>query len=82
MTKEAVFEVIKKAITDILPDISENEIKIEGSLKDYGANSIDRMDIIVSSMETLGLRIPLVEFGQLKNIQGVVDLLYEKKLCG
>lgn len=80
MTKADVFEIVKENILDILPDVSEEEIQIEGSMKDLGANSIDRADIVVGSMEKLGLKIPLVEFGQLKNIQELVDLLYERKV--
>jgi|LSQX01.2.fsa_nt_gb polyketide biosynthesis acyl carrier protein len=80
MTKENVFEVVKESIIEILPDISDGDILIEKSLKDLGANSIDRMDVVVQSMETLGIKIPMLEFGNIKNIQGLVDLLYEKKV--
>ena len=37
------------------------------------------MDITVQSMEALGLKIPLVEFGKIGNLQGLVDFLFEKK---
>lgn len=74
-----VFDVVKKSILEILPDIEANDIIIEESLKNLGANSIDRMDIVINSMEALEIKVPLVEFGNAKNIQGLVDVLYEKK---
>lgn len=79
MTKEQVFEVVKDSIVEFLPDVSRDDICIEESLRDLGANSIDRMDIVIKSMEALGIKIPMVEFGKVKNIQGLVDLLYDKK---
>ncbi len=80
MNKNNVFEVVKESIIEILPDVKEHEISIEGNLKDLGANSIDRMDIVVRTMEVMELKIPMVEFGNVKNIQELVDLLYEKKI--
>ncbi len=80
MTKEQVFEIVKENIVEFLPDLSKEGIKIEQSLRDLGANSIDRMDIIVQSMENIGIKVPMVEFGNLRNIQGLVDLLYDKKM--
>ncbi|SPF40799.1 Acyl carrier protein [Candidatus Desulfosporosinus infrequens] len=78
MSKESVFQVIKESIVDILPEISTNQIEIALSLQDLGANSIDRMDIIIRSMESLGVKIPLVELARVSNIQGLVDLFYER----
>ena len=71
---------MKSIIVEILPEIDSEQISIEDSLKEIGANSIDRMDIIIETMEKLGVKIPLVEFGQLKNIEGIVDLLYTGKV--
>jgi polyketide biosynthesis acyl carrier protein len=79
MKFEQVYKIVQDSIIEILPDIQREEINIEDSLANLGANSIDRMDIIINSMEGVGLKIPLVEFGELKNIKGIVSLLYDKK---
>ncbi|MBZ9609912.1 phosphopantetheine-binding protein [Clostridium estertheticum] len=76
MSKDKIFEIIKKHIIEIMGDI--DEIDINKSLKDYGANSIDRADITMITMEEIGCKIPLIEFGNLKNIQGIVDVFYAK----
>lgn len=78
MTKEKIFGLLKGNIKDILFDLDENAISIDKSLKSLGANSIDRADIIMQTMEELGLKMQLVEFGGAKNIEGLVDLFYEK----
>ncbi len=80
MSKEDVFQAVKKNIVEILPHVSLDNIRIEGQLKDLGANSIDRMEIVTMSMEALGIKIPLVELGQVENIEGLVNLLYERKM--
>ncbi len=75
MSKEHVFEVVKNIIVEVLPDVELDQISIEKSLKDLGANSIDRMEIVTMSMEELDLKIPLMSFAQVGNIEGMVDVL-------
>ena len=77
MTREEVTACVKRSIAEIM-DISMNEIQTSDSLKDIGANSIDRMDIIVMAMEEAGLKIPMMEFAKLKNIDGIIDVIYSK----
>ncbi len=80
MSKKEIFKLLKDVVVEIIPDINPEQIKIEESLKDLGANSVDRMDIVIRAMEVLDIKIPLVEFGEVNNIQGLVDLLYTKKV--
>jgi polyketide biosynthesis acyl carrier protein len=75
MAKEHVFEVVKNVISEILPDLKPEQISIEKNLKDLGANSIDRMEVVTLSMEGLGLKLPLMSFAQVSNIEGLVDVL-------
>lgn len=80
MSKDEIFKLLKDVVVEIIPDINPEQIKIEESLKDLGANSVDRMDIVIRAMEVLNIKVPLVEFGKVNNIQGLVDLLYTKKV--
>lgn len=75
MSKEQVFETVKKVIMEVLPDLEQSQITIEKSLKDLGANSIDRMEVVAMSMEDLGIKLPLMSFAQVSNIEGLVDVL-------
>ena len=77
MSKEHVYEVVKNAVMEILPDLNPEIISIEKSLKELGANSIDRMEVVTMSMEELGLKIPLMSFANVSNIEGLVDVLVE-----
>ena len=78
MTREKVQEVVLKNIRNVLIDLAAMDIPTGASLKDLGANSIDRADIVVQCLEDLQLAIPLVELRGPSNISGLVSLLYEK----
>lgn len=78
MTKEEVFEVVKKKILEVLFELSPDAIDRTKSLKDLGANSIDRSEIAMASMEALGLQFPLRELAGVKSIEGLVSVLHEK----
>ncbi len=80
MTKNDLFEIIKSNVVSIIPDIPRDKIQIDKSLTELGANSIDRMEIVIKTLEDLKLKIPLVELGKVSNLQGLVTLLYEKIL--
>lgn len=78
MDKDQIFSIIKQNIVDVVPDLANRTIAIEDSLKDLGANSVDRAEIIIKSMAALQLKVPLVEFGQAKNIQELVNIFASK----
>ena len=75
MLKEHVFEVVKNVIAEILPGVQSELISSEKSLKELGANSIDRMEVLTMSMQELGLKIPLMSFAEVSNIEGLVEVL-------
>lgn len=75
MSREKVFHEIVDNIVDILPELKGREIKESDSLKEIGANSIDRADIIMSTLERLDRRIPMVDFGNAKNIGEIISVI-------
>ncbi len=77
MMREKIFEVVRSTVLDVLVDFDQNMIDINKSLKDLGANSVDRIEIINSSIERLNVRLPLITFKDVKNIKELVDVIYE-----
>jgi len=75
VSKATVFEVVKEVIAEVLPDVSPDHISIGQNLKALGANSIERTEIVVLSMEKLGVNVSLMSFGGVENIEGMVDVL-------
>jgi polyketide biosynthesis acyl carrier protein len=82
MNKEEIFAVIKQQIRIVLPSLPLEQVAIEQSLRELGANSIDRMEIVVLSMEKLGIVASPVEMGNIKNLQGLVDYFFARKNAG
>lgn len=76
MSEKDVFQTVKQVTLEVMPFLPPGQITIQGNLKDLGANSIDRMEVVTRTMEVLGLDVPLVEFGQVKDIRGLVDVFF------
>lgn len=76
MTREEIFALLKKRIVSVLPGVAQDRILPSATLKDLGADSVDRADIATSLKDDLGVDIPLVELGKVRDLDGLVDLLY------
>ncbi|QUJ69458.1 acyl carrier protein (plasmid) [Photobacterium sp. GJ3] len=77
MDKSAIFDVIINNIEEILPQIPREQIRLDGSLVELGANSIDRMEVVTFSMEDLGIKVPLQSLAKIDNLAGLVDLFHK-----
>lgn len=77
MTKDEVIEVIKKNILDNLEDLEENEIDPAKSMKDYGANSLDIIEVVSTSMRELNIKIPRAELADIATIDQLADKFME-----
>lgn len=75
MQKQEIFQVIKSNVIKVLPDIGPENVTIDISLKDLGANSVDRVEIVQYCMEELHLKIPRVEFGKARDLSDLLEIL-------
>ena len=73
MTKQEVIQVIKSNIVDNLDDIKEGDIDVAKSMKDYGANSLDIIEVVSSSMRELAIKIPRSELADISTIDQLAD---------
>jgi polyketide biosynthesis acyl carrier protein len=80
MNKEDIFKLIIQHCCNIIPALIDHNFQRSDRLKDLGANSLDRAEIIDTIMETLSLKISRVEVFGAKNIGELADILYEKLL--
>lgn len=78
MNKDDIMMLIKSHCCELIPELKGCEIRLSDTLEDLGANSMDRADIIMMTMEAMSLKIPRVELFRTKNIGELVDVLYEK----
>jgi polyketide biosynthesis acyl carrier protein len=78
MKKENILELIVKNICEVMPELETHDFQQDDSLKNLGANSIDRVEIVMMTMEALSLEIPKEELLRVKNIGELSNLFYEK----
>ena len=76
MTRDQIFALLKQHIVRVLPDVTPDRIALGASLKELGADSVDRADIATSMKDALVVDVPLVELGKVKDLAGLVDLLH------
>lgn len=76
MNRDEVWNILKKAILEIFPEYASREIGFDASLKALGANSVDRAEILMVTMESLGTKVPMVEFSGAANIGELVAILH------
>ncbi len=76
MNRESIFAVVKSNVLKILPEVNPDLITLDTSLADLGANSVDRVEVTMYSMEALNLKIPRVELHGVQNLKGLVDVLH------
>jgi acyl carrier protein len=85
MTREDVLEVVLRNLVDTVEELEGVEIDPAESMKDLGANSLDIVEVVSCSMRELKVKVPRSELKTLKNINELVDLLFqvvsEKKLA-
>lgn len=72
--KARIIEVIKENIVKNIDGIDKNDIDIGRSMKDYGANSLDIIEVVSCSMRELNLKIPRSELTSINNIEELADI--------
>lgn len=80
VNREAVERVVREVLAVILPSVPADAITGEKHLKDLGADSVDRVEIILMLLDRLQIDEPMSTFSQVPNIDGLVTLLHER--CG
>ncbi len=76
MTREHVLEVVKRHLVDTIEELEGVEIDPAKSMKDLGANSLDIVEVVSSSMRELKVKVPRSELNRLTNINELIELLH------
>jgi len=63
----------KGNIVKNIDGVNKADIDIEKSMKDYGANSLDIIEVVSCSMRELNLKVPRSELTDIKNIAELAD---------
>lgn len=78
MTMQEIVDIIARHTREVLPGLEDRDIQPTDSLRGLGANSVDRSDIIMATLETLSIRIPLIEMAKAQNIGELAGIIHAK----
>jgi polyketide biosynthesis acyl carrier protein len=78
MSRDEIFAVVKANVLKVLPEVRAEDVTLESSLVELGANSVDRVEVMMFSMEALQLKIPRIEFHGVHSLAGLVDVLHSR----
>lgn len=80
MDKQAIFALIARHAGEVIPHLEQHNFQWSDSLRALGANSIDRSEIVMMTLEAMELDIPLAETIRAENIGELAALLHEKSI--
>jgi acyl carrier protein len=72
MERAEILKVIEKHLAKSVPGVAAG-IDPEKKFTDYGANSLDIVEIVSGSMRELKIKIPRTELSDIQNIAGLID---------
>jgi thioesterase domain-containing protein/acyl carrier protein len=75
--RDSVLEVVRRHTLAVLDGLAPEAVTLDTSLRELGANSIDRVEIATLAMEELDADIPRGRLAGVANLASLVDLLAE-----
>ncbi len=78
MDSERTFGILVAQIRDTVPDLDTQTIARGDSMADLGVDSMERSEIILATLEEIGLKVPMVDMHGPSNIGELADLLAAK----
>jgi polyketide biosynthesis acyl carrier protein len=78
MAPEAVFATLLAQIRDVVPELGAHDFARSDSMADLGVNSIERSEVLLLTLDAIGLKSPPREFHGARSIGELADLLHAK----
>lgn len=78
MNEQDILNIIANHAREVIPQLKDHQFQPTDALKDLGANSIDRSEIVMMTLESLSLNIPLIHIARAENIGELASILHEK----
>ena len=77
MTHEEIFAVVKTNVQMVIEDARGKEITEANSMRDYGADSLEIVEVVSRSMKQLRIKVPRAKLLPAKNLKELVDIFEE-----
>jgi acyl carrier protein len=74
MTRDEIFGVIKANIYEIIAAAEGKEILESHSMRDFGADSLEIVEVVSRSMKQLRIKVPRTDLMEVNDLKGLVDV--------
>ena len=78
MNVQDIFDIIVGHPREIVPGLEDHAFQFSDSLRALGANSIDRSEILMMTLESLSLKIPMIDLAKAENIGELAGLMHAR----
>jgi polyketide biosynthesis acyl carrier protein len=78
VSRQSIELVVRETIAVILPSLPADAIAGTKHLRDLGADSVDRVEIVLMLLDRLHLDEPMSSFSRLPDIDALVTFLHER----
>ena len=80
--RQEIQDMVIRHLRENVDGLDDMEIEPSRSMVDYGASSLDMVEIVSACLRELGITIPRTRFTGLKTMDDLIDLFLEEKNRG
>lgn len=81
-SKEQIRELLIQKSSTIIDNFKIQDFQEQKSLKDLGADSLQIVEILTNCTRELKIKIPRSKFADIKNIEDIIQVLFESQTEG
>jgi polyketide biosynthesis acyl carrier protein len=78
LDSNAIFQVLISEIRLTIPELVGHPIVRNDAMADLGVNSMERGEILIATLETINLEIPMTQLHGPSNLGELADLIHAK----
>jgi len=78
LDRDFILSIILEKVREVVPDLQQTEWGPADAMSDLGLDSVERHEVLVLTLEAMGLNLPLVELHGPRNIGELANLLHAK----
>lgn len=78
MSPQEVLDLIATHTREVVPELDGHSFTSTDSLRELGANSMDRAEIIIMTLEAMSVSVPLTELAGANNIGELATIIHGK----
>ncbi len=74
MDRQTIFEAVKANMRAVIDGVDGKEIDESQSMRDFGADSLEIVEVVSRSMKQLKIKVPRTQLLGVKNLNELVDV--------